>query len=58
MTVYSRIIIAPALATAAAMATAAAVRADAERVAFPASYAQGVVYMTQDRPDNKQVRDY
>ena len=25
---------------------------------FPAEYAKGVVYMTLDRPENKQVREY
>ena len=58
MSVLNQIMIAPALATIAAMATVAAVQADASKVAFPASYGQGIVYMTQDRPDNKQVRDY
>src|ERR1700733_9849061 len=58
MTVHHHISVATVLAAVAAVATAAVVRADASKVAFPASYSQGVVYMTQDRPDNKQVRDY
>src|SRR5215510_5310510 len=36
----------------------AQVRAGGDKVAFPADYAKGVVYMTLDRPENKQVREY
>src|SRR4051812_4217666 len=34
------------------------VRAGGDKVAFPAAYENGVRYMTLDRPDNKQVREY
>jgi Cytochrome P460 len=34
------------------------VRAGGDKVAFPADYPKGVVYMTLDRPENKQVREY
>jgi hypothetical protein len=33
-------------------------QAGGDKVAFPADYAKGVVYMTLDRPENKQVREY
>src|SRR5262252_10634289 len=39
-------------------ALAVTAQAGGEKVAFPADYAKGVVYMTLDRPENKQVRDY
>jgi len=32
--------------------------AGGDKVAFPADYAKGVVYMTLDRAENKQVREY
>jgi len=50
------------LATAAVVATIAAaaieVRAGADKVTFPENYAKGVVYMTIDRPNNKQLTEY
>ncbi len=42
----------------AGLAAAASVRADGDKILFPAEYAKGVVYMTLDRPENKQVREY
>lgn len=54
---HSRPVIASVVAGAAILISAS-VQADGDKVTFPASYAQGVVYMTQDRADNKQVRDY
>jgi Cytochrome P460 len=39
-------------------AGAIAVRAGGDKIVFPESYGKGVVYMTLDRPENKQVRDY
>jgi len=39
-------------------ALAVTVQAGGDKVAFPADYAKGVVYMTLDRPENKQVREY
>lgn len=44
------------IATAATIAVP--VSAGGDKVAFPADYAKGVVYMTLDRPENKQVREY
>lgn len=32
--------------------------AGGDKVAFPANYASGVLYWTQDRPQGNQVRDY
>src|SRR3954454_11651065 len=43
---------------AAVIAVGTQVRAGGDKVAFPADYAKGVVYMTRDRPENKQVREY
>jgi hypothetical protein len=42
----------------AGFATAVQVRAGGDRVAFPDSYAKGIVYLVLDKPDNKQVREY
>lgn len=41
-----------------AVAALAAGQAAGEKVAFPANYASGVLYWVQDRPANKQVREY
>ena len=35
-----------------------AVRAAGDKVAFPENHAKGVLYWVQDRPANKQVREY
>jgi hypothetical protein len=40
------------------VALAVTAQAGGDKVAFPADYAKGVVYMTLDRPENKQVREY
>ena len=50
--------IATAIAILAAFTVAELVQAGGDKVAFPADYAKGVVYMTLDRPENKQVREY
>ena len=42
----------------AASAAAVSVRAGSDRIAFPSDYAKGVVYKTEDRADNKQVREF
>jgi hypothetical protein len=42
----------------ASKAAAVQVRAGADNIAFPADYSKGVIYITLDRPENKQVRDY
>jgi hypothetical protein len=53
----TRIAIIGGVATVAALAAAASVRAGNEEIAFPNDYAKGVVYKSEDRPDNKQVRE-
>jgi Cytochrome P460 len=50
--------IAVLVATGTALAVSAQVWAGGDKVSFPADYAKGVVYMTLDRPENKQVREY
>jgi hypothetical protein len=54
----SRIAIMASVAFVATLAAAAAVRAGSDRIAFPNDYAKGVVYKTEDRADNKQVREF
>jgi hypothetical protein len=58
MTISKNLMLATAIATVAGLVAALEVPAAADKVAFPAEYAKGVVYMTLDRPENKQVRDY
>jgi hypothetical protein len=41
----------------ATLAAAVSVRAGSDRIAFPNDYAKGVVYKSEDRADNKQVRE-
>jgi hypothetical protein len=53
-----KLIVATAVTAIAATSAAVSVHAGGDRIMFPAGYAQGVVYMTMDRPENKQVRDY
>src|SRR5882757_692650 len=47
-----------AITVLAAFTAAEIVRAGADKVAFPADYAKGVRYLTLDRAENKQVREY
>jgi len=47
-----------AVAVTVAGSTAVQVRAGGDRVAFPENYAKGMVYLTLDKPANKQVREY
>jgi len=47
-----------ALAAIIAGLAAGAVGAAGDKVAFPQSYAGGILYWVQDRPANKQVREY
>jgi hypothetical protein len=54
----SRIAITATVTVVAALAAAASVRAGSEKIAFPNDYAKGVVYKTEDRADNKQVREF
>jgi hypothetical protein len=58
MKTRSKLTVAGIALSVAALALAAQVRAGGDRVAFPESYAKGVVYLTLDKPDNKQVREY
>jgi Cytochrome P460 len=58
VTIRRNFTIATILATVGALAAVVHVRAGADNIKFPAEYAKGVVYMTLDRAENKQVRDY
>jgi Cytochrome P460 len=58
MTVNGKFVAAAAVAAVAALTTAVSVRAGGDKIMFPAEYAKGAIYMTLDRPDNKQVREY
>jgi hypothetical protein len=53
----SRIAITATVSIVAALAAAASVHAGSDKIAFPNDYAKGVVYKSEDRPDNKQVRE-
>jgi hypothetical protein len=53
----ARIVITGGVAIVAALAVTASVRAGNEKIAFPNDYAGGVVYKSEGRPDNKQVRE-
>jgi hypothetical protein len=57
MTTRTNVTLAAVVATVAGLALAAEVRAGADRIAFPENFAQGVLYTTVDRPDNKQFRE-
>ena len=52
-----RICIVVASIAAAAMAMAPQARAGADNIAFPENYASGVLYVTLDNAENKQVRE-
>jgi len=58
MNTRSKFAIATVAVTLVGLTAAVQVRAGGDRVAFPESYAKGVVYLTLDKPDNKQVREY
>jgi hypothetical protein len=58
MTIGKTAGVATAVTILAAFTAAELVRAGGDKVAFPAEYAMGVRYMTLDRPENKQVREY
>jgi hypothetical protein len=58
MTMDRKFTIAAVVATVAALTAAASVQAGGDKIMFPAEYAKGAVYMTLDRPENKQVREY
>jgi len=58
MRVAQTVIVTTALTGAAVLAAVLSVRAGGDKIAFPAEYAKGVVYLTLDMANNKQVRDY
>jgi len=58
MTIRRDFAIMTMVVTVAGLAAVVSVRAGGDKIAFPAEYAKGVVYMTLDRPENKQVREY
>jgi hypothetical protein len=53
----SRNAISATIAIVAALAAAASVRAGSDKIAFPNDYARGVLYKSEDRSDNKQIRE-
>jgi len=58
MNTCSKLTIATVAVAVAGLTAAVQVRAGGDRVAFPENYAKGAVYLTLDKPDNKQVREY
>jgi len=58
MTIDRKFAVATVVATVAALTAAVSVRAGGDKIMFPAEFAKGAVYMTLDRPENKQVREY
>src|SRR5437016_1699573 len=58
MTSRMNIVVAALVASVAGLTVAVQVQAGGDKVAFPADYAKGVIYMTLDRAENKQVREY
>jgi hypothetical protein len=58
MKTRSKLIVAAGMVTIAGLAAASQVRAGGDRVAFPENYAKGVRYLTLDKPDSRDVRDY
>jgi hypothetical protein len=58
MTINRKFAFTTAVATVAAVAAAVSVQAGGDKITFPAEYAKGAVYLTLDRPENKQVREY
>jgi hypothetical protein len=57
MTIRTHVSIVSAAAAAAAIAFVGPVLAGGDKIAFPENHAQGVLYGTVDRPDNKQFRE-
>src|SRR5260370_10891811 len=58
MNVCSKLIVATVAVAVAGLSAAVQVGAGGDRVGFPENYSKGVVYLTLDKPDNKQVREY
>jgi hypothetical protein len=57
MTIRTHVTLAVIASAAAALAIAQQARAGGDKIAFPENYAQGVLYATIDRADNKQYRE-
>jgi hypothetical protein len=57
MTSYRHVALATLTVAIATLTIAGAVRAGGDKVVFPQNYAQGVLYGTVDRADNKQFRE-
>ena len=57
MTIRTHVTLAMIAGSAAALAVAQQARAGGDKIAFPENYAQGVLYATIDRADNKQYRE-
>src|SRR5215471_10621219 len=53
----SRVASMTTVALVATLAAAVSVRAGSDRIAFPNDYAKGVIYKTEDRAENKQIRE-
>jgi hypothetical protein len=58
MTIRRNFTIATIVTTAAGLAAAVQVHAGGDKIAFPEGYGKGVVFMTIDRPQNKQLTEY
>jgi Cytochrome P460 len=58
MKTRSRLLAVAGAITIAGLIAASQVRAAGDRVAFPEDYAKGVRYLTLDKPDSRDVRDY
>jgi hypothetical protein len=58
MTIRGNFATTTVLVTVAGLAATVSARAGGDKIVFPAEYTKGVVYMTLDRPENKQVREY
>ena len=56
--VNGKFVIATTIVAVASLTAAVSVRAGGDKIAFPAEYAKGALYVTLDLADNKQVRDY
>jgi Cytochrome P460 len=57
MTIRTQVTLAVIAGAAAALAVATSAGAGGDKIVFPENYAQGVLYATIDRADNKQYRE-
>ena len=58
MKTRSKLIVAAGALTLAGLMPSVQVRAGGDRVAFPENYAKGVRYLTLEKPDSRDVREY